>query len=182
MRWVGSGTVTELLTVNDDLKAYCQLTGTGTTYDTMLTAFVKTAGDYLEKKVGYPLRYPNVTVFFETKNSCEIRLPKNVNAITTYYYKDGDEYLEQTFTDIIRNDFQLYSELLSSEIKKNTLYKIVCTANLNTSETIKSIARAIVAEMFEQRENKQLNTTGGVTNWDSWVDIYLAGEIAHNIS
>jgi len=104
-------------------------------------------------------------------------------AITTYYYLDGDAWVAQTFaTTPIRNDYKLYSELVSSEIKQNTDYKIVCTATTNTSETIKSIARAIVAEMFEQRENKQLKTTGGVTNWDNWIDIYLAGEISNVIT
>jgi len=181
MRWVGSGSVTELVSVDDQLKAHCNLTGTGTTYDTILTSYVKTAGIMLEQMVGYPLRYPNVVVYYETDGCNQIILPKNINAITTYHYLDADTYTAQTFTNIVRNDYFLYSELLSSEIKTNTRYKITCTGTVNASETIKHACRMLVAEMFENRENHNLKTTGGATNYGRSIEIYLAGEIALNL-
>lgn len=181
MKWVGSGTVTELITNDDTLKSHCQITGTGTTYDLIMAVYIKAAGAIIEQLVGYPIRYPNATVYFDTTTTRAMRLPKNINAITTYYYKDGDEYLEQTFTNIIRNDYKDYSELWSTEIKQNTSYKIVCTANLTTSDVVKQACRMLVAEMFESRENKQLKTTGGATNYGQWLDIFLSGEIAHNL-
>ena len=181
MRWVGTDTATELISVDDTLKDHCNLTGTGTTYNTVLTAYVKAASSIIEQMVGYPLRHQAVTVYYDTMDQNCIRLPKNINAITTYYYQDGDKYVEQTFTDIIRDNYYLYSELRSSEIKQFTRYKIVCTANLNASEVIKNACRILVAELFENRENKQLKATGGQTNYGQWLDIYLAGEIAHNL-
>lgn len=181
MRWVGTDTATDLISNDATLKEFCKLTGTGTTYDAVLNTFIKAASERIEQRVGYPLRFQAVTVHFNTTDLRVIRLPKNINTITTYYYQDGDEYVQQTFTNIIRDNYKHYTELMSSEIKENTQYKIVCTATLNASETLKNACRMLVAEMFEKRENTQLKVNGGITNYGDWLDIYLSGEIAHNL-
>lgn len=181
MRWVGTDTAVNLISNDTLLKDFCKLTGTGTTYDNLLNTFIGAASERIEQLVGYPLRHEAVIIYFDTTDKRVIRLPKNINAITSYSYKDGDEYTTQTITTIIRDNYKNYTELESTEIKINTRYKIVCTATLNASETIKNACRILVAEMFEKRENSQLKVNGGATNYGEWLDIYLSGEISHNL-
>ena len=181
MKWVGSGTATEIITVDDTLKQHCKLVGTGTTYDTLLTSYIKAAGNILERKTNTPLRWPNVTVYITTYRDCLIKLPANIDEITTYEYLQNDEWVEQTFTDIARSDYQLYTELKSSEIKDCTDYKITCTATLNVDEMLKNACRILVSTMFENNENQHLKATGGVSNYDTILDAFLAGYVAHNL-
>ncbi|MBK8698366.1 MAG: phage gp6-like head-tail connector protein [Saprospiraceae bacterium] len=157
MNWVGSGNVTDLISVDTLLKSHAQLTGVGSGFDSLLTAYVSAASVEIENKVGYPLRYTAVTVFQITGNDGVLNLPKNINAVTAYYYWDNNEWTEQTFTTApVRNDFRLESELVSADIKRWFRYKLVCTAYVNTNELLKQACRMRVAEMFERREDQDV--------------------------
>ena len=157
MNWVGSGDTFDLITVDALLKSHAQLMGVGDAYDTLLTAYVASASEEIEAKVGFPLRYEDVTVYQITGDSGVLKLPKNINTVTTYYYWDNNTWNAQTFaTAPVRNDYQLESELVSADIKRWTRYKLVCTANLNSSEKLKQACRMRVAEMFERREDQDV--------------------------
>lgn len=156
MNWVGTGTATELISVDSTLKSHAQLTGAGTSYDALLTAYVAAASKEIENKAGYPLRYEAVKVFDETLNKSILKLPKNVASVTTYEYWDGEVWVEQTFTvDPVINVYQLCSEILHDEIRLYTKYRLTCVATLNASDLIKQVCRMKVAAMFEVREDHE---------------------------
>lgn len=160
MKWIGTGSATNIISNDALLKSHIYVGADDTTYDNLLVAYIKSAGAELESKVDYPLTFPGIIIYGEAKNN-RLKLPKNTSTLTKLEYLDGDTWVEQTdinLTTVTRNDYKIYSEIVSELLKCNVEYKVTAAATVNADEVIKQAARMMVAEKFEKRENGEVKT------------------------
>lgn len=160
MRWVGTGSVTNVLSVDATLKLHLYISPTDTTYDTLLTEYIKSVGLELEYITNRPLTYTAILIHDVCKEG-KLQLPANTNTLTKLEYLDGDAYIEQTdinLTTVTRSTFQVGSEIISDLLKEGYVYKITATATVNADDRIKQAARLMLGEKFEKRQNGEVKT------------------------
>lgn len=155
MEWIGSGTRTYLTTVDAVLKAHCYIAGTK--YDDLLTEYIKVASDVIEQHLGYPLTYPTVTVYNESESGKTIYLPKNINAITTIHLWEDEAWTAQTLTSPTLIGRNRITEYFHTDLKAGK-YKIVGTTSITVSNKAAQCCRLLVADMFENRQNREYKT------------------------
>ena len=149
MEWIGSGTRTYLTSVNAVLKAHCYIAGTK--YDDLLTEYIKVASDMIEQHLGYPLTYPTVTVYNESEGKT-LYLPKNVSEVTEISLWENDEWSEQTLAITLINRNRI-TEAFAYDLKAGK-YKITGTTTITVSNKAAQCCRLLVADMFENRQNR----------------------------
>lgn len=158
MEWIGSGTRTYLTTVDSVLKLHLYISTTK--YDDLLTEYIQAASELIEKYVGFPLTYAEITVFAECLKRGELLLPANIDEITEISFMDSYTWEPQCIScgELInkkRNTVYLNEDLSIGD------YKLTATTSISVNPNIVQCCRMLVAEMFENRENKAYN--GG---WD----------------
>lgn len=152
MNWVGNGTRVYLVTVDDVLKLHTYISGNS--YDALLTEYIKAATDLIEKYINMPLSYPAAVMYGMGKNGV-LELPKNTTAVNTLHVLKDNEWVEVFSATKPTESQNLYSIIRDSGIKDSFHYKAALTLdNTAVNENIKQVCRLLVAEMFENRENK----------------------------
>lgn len=151
MEWIGSGTRVFLTTVNTVLKSHLYIAGTK--YDDLLTEYVKYASDIIEKYVGYPLTYP-VAVFWTNSDGQKITLPPNVATVTKVEIWESAAWVEVTDYTVTVENKSRTTEIYHTSMVPGE-YKITTTMTIAPSANIQQCCRLLVAESFENRENKE---------------------------
>lgn len=168
MNWIGVGGKALIVPYDSVLKDHLYVSDDS--LQNLITSYIKSTGEEIEKKVGYPLTYINCLVYTQYFDG-KMVLPKNINAITKIEKLEDGQWVELTIDPApIKIDYYTYSVLISSKLETNTEYKLTCTCNLNTSDTIKVAAMKMIAEKFENRENQEVKT------YNKQIDFLLCNE------
>lgn len=171
MRWIGTGSSSLIVAYDQVLKDHLYISDDE--LQDLITRYIKSTGEELEAKVGYPLTFTACIVYTAYKNG-NIRLPKNVSTITKFELLEGDLWVEKTGlvlnTDYYMDKYRTFSELIGSKFTVNGVYKLTCTSIANPSEIIKTAAMQMIAAKFANREDGEVNT------YNRSVDFLLANE------
>jgi len=150
MEWKGIGPRTYLTTVSAVLKQHLYIAGTK--YDALLEDYIKAASDLIEKYVGYPITYSSATIWNDSEGKILI-LPPNVNTVTSIEIWENDRWCDVDY-EVNIDKKRRSTELSHADMIKGK-YKVSVTMTLNSSPNIQQCCRLLVAESFENRENKE---------------------------
>lgn len=150
MNWVGAGTRTYYISVDDLLNQHAYLEGM-TGIDSLVTAYIQAACEMVEAYLGYPLTYATATII-ATDAKDFIIIPKGAT-VANIQKLIANEWIDQSWSTVRTDEEKRYSKYSSPEIDGD--YKLTVTLSPKVTDKMKHCTRLLVAEMYEQRENKE---------------------------
>lgn len=144
------------------------------TDEDLIKDYIRAAGVYIEKYLGYPVNSTDIVVMTTAMNK-RIDLPKTVSAITQIEKFEDEVWSEITdITDFTLEDYGVYKSFYYTDFENDVRYRVTCDNEPCISSLIKQAAKLLIAEFYEQRENRALN----VNVHRPHVDILLDKEIS----
>jgi len=152
MNWVGKGTRSYFIDASDLLKQHAYLEGI-TGIDDLLNAYIQTACEIVESYLGYPLTYATADIFVTiAAGEKTVVIPKGAEITEIENVVNGSwiGFLMNGRTDIKKR----YSTYFDDNFTAGD-YKIIVDLNPDITHKMKHCARLLVAQMYEQREDKE---------------------------
>lgn len=159
MKVVGSGTLSDCIAWGTDLKNHLKLSNDDE--QALVTVYIKAVTKYIMKYVGLPLYYQNQSVFVVAKDGM-LELPRTTGTIATVKEWDIDTVAFTTVTiSSTVVDYGTYKVLISDDLINGLEYEVTSTVSLDTDDAnlIKTVAYQMVADMYENREDRPENFT-----------------------
>lgn len=150
-----------ILSTDEILKRHCNLDTADEDEDDLLTDYIKSSVQEIERYIGYPLMTQVVEVVFDDPISKVQRLIGNINDIVSYKYYNGTADVEVTgtdATDLIINRHPILAtveNVIGDEWPTGTNFRFTCNAGYtvaNCPDDIKQACRLLVMSKYENRE------------------------------
>jgi hypothetical protein len=136
----------------------------------LIIGYIRAAGDYIEKYIGRPILTNSLTVIGNAKDHW-FELPKETEAVLTIQERKTDgTWLELTPETDQLDSYGVYSMYYDEALNDGMEYKMDVLVSCEISNLVKQAAYLIVAEMYEQRENRSVNTTVFSRSADTLLD------------
>lgn len=144
------------------------------TDEDLIKDYIRAAGVYIEKYLGFPILSTDIVVMTTAMNR-RIDLPKTVSAITQIEKFEDEVWSEITaITDFTLEDYGVYKSFYYTDFVNDTRYRVTCDNEPCVSSLVKQAAKKLVADFYEDRENGMKN----VNVMRPHVDILLDKEIS----
>ena len=120
----------------------------------LIIGYIRAAGDYIMKYTGRPLLTNSLTVIGKAEEHW-FELPKDTEAVLTIQERQTDgTWLEITPVTDQLDSYGVYSMYYDEALYDGIEYKMDILVSCEVSDLVKQAAYLIVAEMYEQRENR----------------------------
>jgi uncharacterized phiE125 gp8 family phage protein len=147
-----------ILATDEVLKRHCNLSTTDTDEDDLLTEYIKSAVEDIERYIGYPLMTQVIECSIPDTIDKLQRLTGNVNDIVSYTYYNGTE--DVTVSDASATGLEVSKWPILSYVKNDTWptgtnYRIKCNAGYAVADVpsdIKQACMMLVMAKYEHRE------------------------------
>ena len=140
---------------DDDLKNHLRIFDDSD--ETLIKGYIRAAGDYIEKYIGRPILSQNFTVIGYADEHW-FELPKGTQIIQSINERQSDgTWLEVTPVTDQLDDYGVYMRYYDEALTDGYEYKFEVIVNCQVSDLVKQAAYLIIAEMYEQRENRSQN-------------------------
>jgi hypothetical protein len=126
--------------------------------EALIKLYIKAAGNYIEKYIGKPLLSYDVIVMIQA-NQMRVNLPSTVSKITKIEEFNGTEWVEIQPESLELEDYGVYKAHFYKNYKSFYQYRVTCDNEPCITPIMKQAAFLLVAEYYENRENKQQNFT-----------------------
>jgi hypothetical protein len=122
--------------------------------ETLIKGYIRATGDYIEKYIGRPILTENLTVIGHADDHW-FELPKGVQIIQSILERQTDGTWEEIVpvTEQL-DDYGVYCMYYDEALTDGMEYKFDVIVSCQVSDLVKQAAYLIVAEMYEQRENR----------------------------
>lgn len=154
-----------------ELKAHLRVSDD--TDQTLITSYIKAAAHYIEKRVGYPITTDEITVMTKAW-AFRLDLPRTVTDITTLEKFDDGAWTAVTIGAVTLEDYGVYKAYYNEDLEDNMMYRVTCENTATISPNMKMAAYLLIAEFYENRENRNIN----VSVFRPHVDILLDTEVS----
>lgn len=162
MKVTGSKAKYDVLQYDDVLKSHLKI-DSDTDRD-LIKVYIAAAGRYIEKYVGYPLLSCEVTTVNTVRNGM-LELVKGSAEITTVEKRGSNgAWLEIELEDPVVDDYNNTVYLMSDTLEEGEEYRVTSLQDGCFSDIITHAALLLVAEMYEQRENRPEKYASKVNN------------------
>lgn len=149
MHWIGVGSRTfTAISYNDILTKH--LNALGVSDQDLIEEYIKAAISKVESIIGLPLTYSEVEIY----SSAGLSIPINCTATSTYEYDDGWTAKTIDWANVSKSKLLVCAH--DGDVNKN--YKVSATVTTFTDPLIDQACRLIVGQMYENRENKEVNS------------------------
>lgn len=152
MKVIPSGTKAMVIDYDDNLKNHLRLFDD--TDEVLVKGYIRAAGDYIEKYVGRPILSTSMTVIGNA-DKYWFELPKGTTIVTAIQERQSDgTWLDVEPENETMDDYGVYTMYYDETLTDGMEYKFEVLINCQVSDLVKQAAYLIVAEMYEQRENR----------------------------
>ena len=151
-------TIYPILATDETLKRHCNLSTTDTDEDDLLTEYIKSAVEEIERYIGYPLMTQVIECSIPDNIQELQSLTGNVNNIVSYKYYNGTTETEVSgaaATGLEVTKWPLLSYVKNTAWPSGTNFRIKCNAGYtvdNCPSDIKLACRLLVMSKYENRE------------------------------
>jgi len=161
-----------IIPYDEVLKSHLRITDD--TDEDLIKDYIRAAGLYIERYLGYPVNSTDVILMTKAMSK-RIDLPKTVSAITKLEKFDDEVWTEiTTITDFTLEDYGVYKSFYYTDFVNDMRYRVTCDNEPCVTSLMKQAAKLLVAEFYEQRENQNKN----VSVFRPHVDILLDKEMS----
>lgn len=160
----------DYLIIPYDAELKSQLRVSDDTDQTLITSYIKAAAHYIEKRVGYPITTDEITVMTKAVDY-RIDLPRTVTDITTLEKFDNGTWSEVTIGAVTLEDYGVYKAYYNEDLDNETSYRVTCENTPVITPNMKLAAYLLVAEFYENRENRNYRITGYRPHVDILLDL-----------
>lgn len=155
---ITAAVVYPILATDEVLKRHCNLSTSDTSEDDLLTIYIKSAVEDIERYIGYPLMTQVIECSIPDTIEKLQSLTGNVNDIISYEYYNGTTDIEVTgssATDLEVSRYPILSYVKNTAWPTGTNYRIKCNAGYTTStipEDLKLACMMLVMAKYENRD------------------------------
>lgn len=160
-----------IIPYDDKLKSHLRISDD--TEEDIIKDYIRAAGNYIEKYLCYPICSVDIVVMTNAMNK-RIDLPRTVSAVTKLEKFEDEVWSEITGIDMTLENYGIYKSLYNSDFLDNTRYRVTCENEPCITPLMRQAAYLLVAEFYENKENRNIN----VTTQRPHVDILLDKEIS----
>jgi hypothetical protein len=152
MKVIGSGTLTDCIAWDADLKSHLRVVGDDD--EDLVTIYIKAVTQYIMKYTGLPLFYATITTYNDSM-AYTLELPRIAGTISCIDILSDNEWTAWDY-DYTVEDYGTNKCIRSSYINYNEEYRITTSVSLSTADTnlIKMVAYLLIGEMYENREDR----------------------------
>ena len=143
-----------IIPYNTELKNHLKISDDSE--KTLIESYIRAAGVYIEKYVGYPILSSEIKVIDRAMNY-KIDLPKTISEVKKIEIFDNNVWTEVDYTTVI-TDYGTFKKLYSKDLKEGFEYMVTCDNEPCINDVHVQAAKLLVAEMYENKENKHVNT------------------------
>ena len=140
------------------LHDHLRIGASDTDFDDLITEYIKSSTEDIERYIGYPLMTQVVEIRIDDALIINQPLIGNINDIISYSYYDGTSTITETGTAATAlpiNKYRIMSYTLNRDWPSGTEYKIKCNAGytvLLCPQDLIQACRLLVMSKFENRE------------------------------
>lgn len=161
-----------IISYDEKLKSHLRISDD--TEEDLIKYYIRAAGHYIEKYLNYPVNSTDIVVMTTAMNK-RIDLPRTVSAITKIEKFENEVWSEITsITDFTLENYGVYKSYYYTEFLDGLRYRVTCENEPCITPLIRQAAYLLVAEFYENKENRNIN----VTTQRPHVDILLDKEIS----
>ena len=155
MKVIPSGHKSLIVDYDENLKSHLRIFDDAD--EALITSYIRSAGEYIEKYIGLPILSNQFTVIGYAEDQ-SIELPKGTVSVQTIQERQPDgTWLEVDATTDQLDNYGVYCMYYDEVLQNGYEYKIDVITECQISMRVKQAAYLIVAEMYEQRENRSQN-------------------------
>jgi hypothetical protein len=156
MKVIPSGTKAMVIDYDDNLKNHLRLFDD--TDEVLVKGYIRAAGNYIEKYIGRPILSTSMTVIGNADGHW-FELPKGTTIVNTIQERQTEgTWLDVVLETDVMDDYGVYTMLYDEALTDGMEYKVEVLIDCQVSDLVKQAAYLIVSEMYEQRENRSINT------------------------
>ena len=157
MKVIAYGPKSLIVKYDDNLKNHLRLFDDAD--EALVTSYIRAAGDYIEKYIGLPILSNQFTVIGYA-DDYYFELPKGTVAISTIQERQSNGTWDEItpITEQLDN-YGVFCKYFDEALTDGYEYKFDIITECQVSNLVQQAAYLMIAEMYEQRENRSQNTS-----------------------
>jgi len=145
-----------IVSYDDDLKSHLRITDD--LDEGLIKIYIKAAGGYIEKYLGKPILSDEIIVI-TTAFNYRINVPSTVSEIKKVEVFEDGVWSELVLDSYEMENYSIYNALYSEDFINFYQYRITCENDPCITPIMKQAAYLLIADYYENRENRNQNFT-----------------------
>ena len=144
----------QIVNYDTELKAHLRIVDDAD--EALIKGYIKAAGNYIERYIGKPILSLDILVMTTAWNH-RVNVPATVSELTKIEEFEDGIWSELTPDSYTLEDYGQYKSHYFEDYKDHFRYRLTCDNEPCITPIMKQAAYLLIAEYYENRENKQQN-------------------------